>query len=312
MNQNKDNLVKDAIEPLKSEAPLIIYIDLKSPYAYLSIEPTRNMLKELGIVADWRPFVLDIPSYLGSAKLGKGGKKVTKQNRTQEQWSDVKYAYFDCRRYANLSDKTIRGTVKIWNTDLPAIGLLWLKNFANLMEQCAENSCLERYIDKIYDSFWKREFDAEDIAAILALLEHCLKNRFPAVGICRGLQLLQTYFGGMLHRCSAHEHVATHHSIRFSDSVEIPELKGVEHTVNSFHNFGIRSEYLDPRIEPIAFTQDGWIEAASVIVAPITAIMWHPERNTPVDAIDQKIIRNAFGLNAASAWFPAPKIRMPF
>ena len=171
MNQNKDNLVKDAIEPLKSEAPLIIYIDLKSPYAYLSIEPTRNMLKELGIVADWRPFVLDIPSYLGSAKLGKGGKKVTKQNRTQEQWSDVKYAYFDCRRYANLSDKTIRGTVKIWNTDLPAIGLLWLKNFANLMEQCAENSCLERYIDKIYDSFWKREFDAEDIAAILALLE---------------------------------------------------------------------------------------------------------------------------------------------
>ena len=171
MNQNKDNLVKDAIEPLKSEAPLIIYIDLKSPYAYLSIEPTRNMLKELGIVADWRPFVLDIPSYLGSAKLGKGGKKVAKQNRTEEQWSDVKYAYFDCRRYANLSDKTIRGTVKIWNTDLPAIGLLWLKNFANLTEQCAENSCLERYIDKIYDSFWKREFDAEDIAAILALLE---------------------------------------------------------------------------------------------------------------------------------------------
>ena len=171
MNQNKDNLVKDAIEPLKSEAPLIIYIDLKSPYAYLSIEPTRNMLKELGIVADWRPFVLDIPSYLGSAKLGKGGKKVAKQNRTEEQWSDVKYAYFDCRRYANLSDKTIRGTVKIWNTDLPAIGLLWLKNFANLTEQCAENSCIERYIDKIYDSFWKREFDAEDIAAILALLE---------------------------------------------------------------------------------------------------------------------------------------------
>ena len=95
MNQNKDNLVKDAIEPLKSEAPLIIYIDLKSPYAYLSIDPTRKMLKELGVIADWRPFVLDIPSYLGSAKLGKGGKKVAKQNRTEEQWSDVKYAYFD-------------------------------------------------------------------------------------------------------------------------------------------------------------------------------------------------------------------------
>ena len=112
MNLNKDKLLKDAIQPLKSDVPLIIYIDLKSPYAYLSIDPTRNMLKELGVVADWRPFVLDIPSYLGSAKLGKGGKKVAKQSRTEEQWSDVKYAYFDCRRYANLSDKTIRGTVK--------------------------------------------------------------------------------------------------------------------------------------------------------------------------------------------------------
>ena len=171
MNQNKDNLVKDAIEPCKSDAPLIIYIDLKSPYAYLSIEPTRRMLRDLGIVADWRPFVLDIPSYLGSAKLGKGGKKVAKQNRTEEQWSDVKYAYFDCRRYANLSNKTIRGTVKIWNTDLPAIGMLWLKRFSSLSEQCAEGSLLERFVDEVYDSFWKRELDAEDVSVILAVLE---------------------------------------------------------------------------------------------------------------------------------------------
>jgi len=171
MNQNKDNLITGVLEPFKSDAPLIIYIDLKSPYAYLSIEPTRHMVKDLGIVADWRPFVLDIPSYLGSAKLGKGGKKVAKQNRTEEQWSDVKYAYFDCRRYANLSEKTIRGTVKIWNTDLPAIGMLWLKGFSSLSEQCAEGSFLERFVDEIYDSFWKRELDAEDASVILAVLE---------------------------------------------------------------------------------------------------------------------------------------------
>ena len=171
MNQNQDNLVKNAIEPFKSDAPLIIYIDLKSPYAYLSIEPTRKMIKDLDIVADWRPFVLDIPSYLGSAKLGKEGKKVAKQNRTEEQWSDVKYAYFDCRRYANLCDKTILGTVKIWNTDLPAIGMLWLKRFSSLSEQCSDSSLLERFVDEIYDSFWKRELDAEDVSLILGVLE---------------------------------------------------------------------------------------------------------------------------------------------
>ena len=171
MNLNKSELPTGGIQPLKSEASLIIYIDLKSPYAYLSILPTRKMLAKLGLVADWRPFVLNIPSYLGSAKLDKGGKKVTKQNRTEEQWSGVKYAYFDCRRYANLSDKTIRGTVKIWNTDLLAIGMLWLKRFDDLDEQCSQGSLLERYIDSIYDSFWKRELDAEDLSIVLRVLE---------------------------------------------------------------------------------------------------------------------------------------------
>ena len=171
MNLNKSKLPTEEILPLKSEAPLIIYIDLKSPYAYLSISPTRKMLAKLGLIADWRPFVLDIPSYLGSAKLDKGGKEVTKQNRTKEQWSDVKYAYFDCRRYANLNDKTIRGTVKIWNTDLPAIGMLWIKSFTDLTEQCSKGSLLERYIDGIFDSFWNRELDAEDLSMILQVLE---------------------------------------------------------------------------------------------------------------------------------------------
>jgi 2-hydroxychromene-2-carboxylate isomerase len=45
---------------------LTVYIDFKSPYAYLAIEPTRRLAKELQIEVDWYPFVLDIPSYLGN------------------------------------------------------------------------------------------------------------------------------------------------------------------------------------------------------------------------------------------------------
>ena len=170
MLENKNTITEETL-PFKSEAPLIIYIDFKSPYAYLAVEPTRKMLLELGLTADWRPFVLDIPSYLGSASLDKEGKKVTKQNRTEEQWSGVKYAYFDCRRYANLSNKTIRGTVKIWSTDLPAIGMLWIKRFEELSEQCKKGSLLERYVDSIYEPFWRRELDVEDISAIVNILK---------------------------------------------------------------------------------------------------------------------------------------------
>ena len=157
-------------EVCASDAPLTVYIDFKSPYAFLAIEPTRTMLKKLGLVADWRPFVLDIGSYLGTAKLAKDGK-VAAQSRSKEQWSGVKYAYFDCRRYANLADLTIRGTEKIWNTDLPAIGMWWIKLHEGLAAQNQADGMLQRYLDAIYLPFWRREFDAEDPEAVLKTLD---------------------------------------------------------------------------------------------------------------------------------------------
>jgi 2-hydroxychromene-2-carboxylate isomerase len=148
--------------PLKSDRPLIVYLDFKSPYAYLAWQPTLEMARELGIAVDWRPFVLDIPSYLGSAKLGKSGE-VAEQNRSEEQWSGVKYAYFDCRRYANLSQLTVRGTVKIWDTNLAAIAFLWARRQGD--------EVLERYIGAVYEPFWKRELDIEDPAVICRVLQ---------------------------------------------------------------------------------------------------------------------------------------------
>ena len=56
------------------------YIDYKSPYAYLAVDPTIAMADELGVEVDWRPFTLDIPSYLGSARLDKEGKVVDGQH----------------------------------------------------------------------------------------------------------------------------------------------------------------------------------------------------------------------------------------
>jgi 2-hydroxychromene-2-carboxylate isomerase len=149
------------LSPLQSDRPLIVYLDFKSPYAYLARRPTAEMARRLGIAVDWRPFVLDIPSYLGSARLDDAGK-VVESRRTPEQWSGVKYAYFDCRRYARLEGLTVRGTVKIWDTNLAAIGMLWAK-------RCGD-AVVERYIDAIYAPFWRRELDLEDAAVITHLL----------------------------------------------------------------------------------------------------------------------------------------------
>ena len=82
------------MHPLQSDQPLIVYVDFKSPYAYLAVDPTRALARELGVEVDWRPLVLDIPSFLGSAKLGSSGK-VVEQKRSSAQWSTVKYSYYD-------------------------------------------------------------------------------------------------------------------------------------------------------------------------------------------------------------------------
>jgi len=148
---------------LRGDAQLAVYIDLKSPYAYIAIDPTRAMAKSLGVAIDWRPFTLDIPSYLGSAKLDKGGKKVESAKRTPQQWTGVKYAYRDARRYASLTGKTVRGTVKIWDSSLAGIAMLWAKRQGPEL--------FDRFVDCVYPPFWKRELDIEDIAVLEASLE---------------------------------------------------------------------------------------------------------------------------------------------
>ena len=140
---------------------LTVYIDFKSPYAYLAIAPTRLLARELNIAVNWLPFVLDIPSYLGSAQLDQAGK-VAEQVRTQAQWSGVKYAYYDCRRYANLRSLTVRGTVKIWDSKLASIGMLWAREQGD--------DVLQNYIDGIYLPFWRRELDIESLAQVRRVL----------------------------------------------------------------------------------------------------------------------------------------------
>ena len=149
--------------PLRTSlhAPPIVYIDFKSPYAYIAKDPTYAMLDDLGIDADWRPITLDIPSYLGSARLDAQGK-VAESNRTQEQWSGVRYAYADARRYAKLRGLTLRGTVKIWDSSLAHIGMMWAKQQSQRV--------LRDYIGRVYEPFWKRELDIEAPAVISRVL----------------------------------------------------------------------------------------------------------------------------------------------
>jgi 2-hydroxychromene-2-carboxylate isomerase len=141
---------------------LEVYIDYKSPYAFIAKDPTYALEDEFGIEIDWYPLTLNIGSFLGTAKTDDSGK-VVENNRSARQWIAVKYAYMDARRYANLRSLTLRGPRKIWDSSLAAIGLLWAKQQGH--------DVLKRYTDVTFERFWKRELDIEDQAVVSGVLQ---------------------------------------------------------------------------------------------------------------------------------------------
>lgn len=149
------------LDPLRSEAPLIVYLDVKSPYAFVAVKPTLELEARLGTRFDWRPLTLDIPSYLGSARKKRG--KVVKSQRSHEQWVAVRYAYRDTRRYAEAQGHVLRGTEKIWDSSIANIGILWT------VRQARER--LADYLQAVYPPFWNRELDIEDVAVVQGCLQ---------------------------------------------------------------------------------------------------------------------------------------------
>src|SRR5216684_5402960 len=69
-----------------------VYIDYKSPYAYLAKDLVYELARDFAVRVDWLPYVLDIPSFLGSARLDDNGR-VVEESRNAHQWRRVKYSY---------------------------------------------------------------------------------------------------------------------------------------------------------------------------------------------------------------------------
>ena len=149
------------MHPLETDKRLIVYMDFKSPYAYLAKDPTWQLEDDFGLAIDWRPLTLDIPSFLGSAKVNETGK-VVEANRTPRQWQGVRYAYMDAKRYARLKDILIYGPRKIWDSSLAGIGMLWAKRNGR--------DVLKGYMEIVYERFWRREIDIEDASVVAGVV----------------------------------------------------------------------------------------------------------------------------------------------
>jgi 2-hydroxychromene-2-carboxylate isomerase len=175
---------------------LAVYTDYKSPYAYLAKDLVYELERDFRVRIDWLPYSLDIPSFLGSARLDDNGRVIEEQ-RNAHQWRRVRYSYMDCRRQARRRGLVIRGPQKIWNSTLAPCGMLYAKRQGGAV--------FRRYHDTIFERFWTRELDIEDAGVIGEILAQAGADpaQFPDYtagpgaaeldGICRAAEAIGVF-----------------------------------------------------------------------------------------------------------------------
>jgi 2-hydroxychromene-2-carboxylate isomerase len=149
---------------------VILWSDYVSPYAFVAKAWAYALESDYEITLQWRPYTLDIASYMGSV-----------DGRDPHHWRRVRYSYMDARRFANKQGLTLKGPRKIYTARAANSGMLYAQ----------KHGVFRRYNDLAFDRFWRHELDPEDGDAVAALL--------VAVGAPPGFTTFLAGEGGVEH-----------------------------------------------------------------------------------------------------------------
>lgn len=106
------------------------------------------------------------------------------------------------------------------------------------------------------------------------IIKFSIKNKLPILGVCRGMQVLNLFFGGSLIKLK--KHMRNVHEIKYLDNNIFIKKNKIK--VNSFHNYGIKKNNLGNNLIPVALASDNSIEEFKHKKYKIYGTMWHPER----------------------------------
>ncbi len=117
-----------------------------------------------------------------------------------------------------------------------------------------------------------------------ALIQYALKHDLPLIGVCRGMQMINHYFGGKLVQIEGH--IATQHElIHLNADYDFPA------SVNSFHRWAIPGHGLANPLRALASDKMGNIEAFTHGTNRVLGIMWHPEREAVFNQQDINLLK---------------------
>lgn len=109
----------------------------------------------------------------------------------------------------------------------------------------------------------------------LALLRAFCAQRKPVLGICRGMQVINVYFGGtLLQEVAGHDGIP--HPVTTVAGTDAARLTGGFFKATSYHHQAVGQ--LGHGLRVSAYAADGLIEALEHESLPVLGVQWHPER----------------------------------
>lgn len=122
------------------------------------------------------------------------------------------------------------------------------------------------------------------------ILSYAQEHELPVLGVCRGMQVINHFFGGSMRKVKGH--VNNRHFVKVtSEDISFAEYN----QVNSYHCWGIFSEGVGRELQVAVYADDGTVEAFYHQALPWIGIMWHPEREESFSRIDRALIKGLFG-----------------
>lgn len=115
------------------------------------------------------------------------------------------------------------------------------------------------------------------------LIKVSIKKKIPLLGVCRGMQVLNNYFGGKIAKIDGH--------MKKKSVINIDHdiFKKKKITVKCYHNFCIPQKFVSKNFNVLGVDKDKNIEMFKHKNYKIWGVMWHPERENNFKSLEKII-----------------------